>query len=160
MTTTVEEILVGIFRSPSIPPSPALQPSVCWEYLHSRRQQCTALITRNEPSVLTAPSDVSETEQGQTNSYTLLTYIMEDLKTMSDKHWEISLYLVDRASFSNSFYFFTNLIHLVFFTILAYLSLHVSYQSVHHQEDQMLNYTSSFWRRSFSRWSVVGGRWC
>jgi len=50
-----------------------------------------------------------------------------------------SLYLVDRASFSNSFYFFTNLIHLVFFTILAYLSLHVSDQSVHHQEDQMLN---------------------
>ena len=40
---------------------------------------------------------------------------------------------------SNSFYFFTNLIHLVFFTILAYLSLHVSDQSVHHQEDQMLN---------------------
>ena len=27
----------------------------------------------------------------------------------------ISLYLVDCASFSNSFYFFTNLIHLVFF---------------------------------------------
>ena len=43
-----------------------------------------------------------------------------------------SLYLVDRASFSNSFYFLTNLIHLVFFTILAYLSLHVSDQSVHH----------------------------
>ena len=51
----------------------------------------------------------------------------------------ISLYLVDHASFSNSFYFFTNLIHLVFFTILAYLSLHFSDQSVHHQEDQMLN---------------------
>jgi len=50
-----------------------------------------------------------------------------------------SLYLVDRVSFSNSFYFFTNLIHLVFFTTLAYLSLHVSDQSVHHQEDQMLN---------------------
>ena len=30
----------------------------------------------------------------------------------------MSLYLVHRASFSNSFYFFTNLIHLVFFTIL------------------------------------------
>ena len=50
-----------------------------------------------------------------------------------------------------SFYFFTNLIHLVFFTILVYLSLHVSDQSVHHQEDQMLNYTSSFWRRSLGR---------
>ena len=73
---------------------------------------------------------------------------------------KLSLYLVDRASFSNSFYFFTNLIHLVFFTILAYLSLHVSDQSVHHQEDQMLNYTSSFWRRSLGRWSVVRGRWC
>ena len=56
----------------------------------------------------------------------------------------VSLRLADRASFSNSFYFFTNLIHLVFFTILAYLSLHVSDQSVHHQEDQMLSYTSSF----------------
>jgi len=42
---------------------------------------------------------------------------------------------------SNSFYFFTNLIHLVFFTILGYLFLHVSDQLVHHQEDQMLNYT-------------------
>ena len=72
----------------------------------------------------------------------------------------ISFYLVDRASFSNSFYFFTNLIHLVFFTIIAYLSLHVSDQSVHYQEDQMLNYTSSFWRRSLGRWSVVVGRWC
>jgi len=51
----------------------------------------------------------------------------------------------------NSFYFFTDLIHLVFFTILAYLSLHVSDQSVHQQEDQMLNYTSSFWRRSLGR---------
>ena len=40
----------------------------------------------------------------------------------------LSLYLVDRASFSNSFYFYTKLIHLVFFTILAYLSLHVSDQ--------------------------------
>jgi len=63
----------------------------------------------------------------------------------------VCLYLVDRASFSNSFYFFTNLIHLVFFTILAYLSLLVSDQSVHHQEDQMLNHTSSFWRRSLGR---------
>jgi len=63
----------------------------------------------------------------------------------------ISLYLVDHASFSNSFYFFTNLMHLVFFTILAYLSLHVLDQSVHHQEDQMLNYTSSFWRRYLGR---------
>ena len=63
----------------------------------------------------------------------------------------LSLYLVDSASFSNSFYFFTNLIHLVSFTILAYLSLHVSDQSVHHQEDQMLNYTSSFWRRCLGR---------
>jgi hypothetical protein len=53
------------------------------------------------------------------------------------------LYLVDRASFSISFYFFTKLIHLVFFTILAYLSPHVSDQSVRHQEDQM--------RRSLSR---------
>ena len=74
--------------------------------------------------------------------------------------WTPSLYLADRASFSNSFYFFTNLIHLVCFTILAYLSLHVSDQSVHHQEDQMLKYTSSFWRRSLGRWSVVCGRWC
>jgi len=56
-----------------------------------------------------------------------------------------------RISVIHSFYFFTNLIHLVFFTILAYLSLHVSDQSVHHQEDQMLNYTSSFWRRSLGR---------
>ena len=30
---------------------------------------------------------------------------------------------IDKLS-SGSFYFFTNLIHLVFFTILAYLSLH------------------------------------
>jgi len=52
---------------------------------------------------------------------------------------------------SDSFYFFTNLIHLVFFTIFAYLSLHVSDQSVHHQDDQMFNYTSSFWRRSLGR---------
>jgi hypothetical protein len=36
-------------------------------------------------------------------------------------------------------------------TILAYLSLHVSDQSVHHQENQMLNYTSSFWHRSLRR---------
>jgi hypothetical protein len=35
MTTTLEEILVGIFRFPSIPPPPTLPPSVCWEYLHS-----------------------------------------------------------------------------------------------------------------------------
>jgi len=62
-----------------------------------------------------------------------------------------SLYLVDRALFSNSFYFFTKFIHLVFFTVFAYLSLHVSDQSVHHQEDQMLNYTGSFWRRSLGR---------
>ena len=46
---------------------------------------------------------------------------------------------------THSFYFFTNLIHLVFFTIFVYLSLHVSDQSAHHQEDQMFNYTSSFW---------------
>jgi len=60
----------------------------------------------------------------------------------------------------HSFYFFANSIHLVFFTVFAYLPLHVSDQSVHHQEHQMLNYTSSFWRRSLRRWSVVGGRWC
>jgi hypothetical protein len=35
----------------------------------------------------------------------------------------LSLYLVDRPSFSNSFYFFTNLIHLVFLQSLDYLSL-------------------------------------
>ena len=53
----------------------------------------------------------------------------------------------------NSFYFFTNLIHLVFYSLWLFvsLSLHVSDQSVHHQEDQMLNYTSSFWRRSLGR---------
>ena len=56
-----------------------------------------------------------------------------------------------KLSRCNSFYFFTNLIHLVFFIIFAYLSLHVSDQSVHHQEDQMLNYTSSFWRLSLCR---------
>jgi len=60
------------------------------------------------------------------------------------------LYLVDRALFFTSFYFFTNLIHLVFYNpwLFVSLSLHVSEQSVHHQEDEMLNYTSSFWRRS------------
>jgi len=79
---------------------------------------------------------------------------------MMQKQIPKSLYLVERASFSNLFYFFTNLIHLVFFTILAYLSLHVLDQSVHHQEDQMLHYTSSFWGRSLGRWSVVCGRWC
>ena len=52
-------------------------------------------------------------------------------KTNDLKQSYKSLYFVDRASFSNSFYFFTNLIHLVFFTILVYLSLHVSDQSVH-----------------------------
>ena len=35
------------------------------------------------------PSGVSETEQGEKNSYTLLTYIMEDLETESDRHWKI-----------------------------------------------------------------------
>jgi len=75
-------------------------------------------------------------------------------------HGKCPLLLIGTKLTANSFYFFTNLIHLVFFTILAYLSLRVSDQSVHHQEDEMLNYTSSFWRRSLGRWSVVGGRWC
>ena len=60
-------------------------------------------------------------------------------------------YYYYKLSYTSSFYFFTNLIYLAFFTILAYLSLRVSDQSVHHQEDQMLNYTSSFWRRSLGR---------
>jgi hypothetical protein len=40
------------------------------------------------------------------------------------------------------------------------LSLHVSDRSVHQQENQMLNYTSSFWHRFLGCWSVVRGCWC
>jgi hypothetical protein len=36
-------------------------------------------------------------------------------------------------------------------TILDYLPLHVSDRSVHHQEDQMFNYTCGFWHSSLGR---------
>jgi len=78
-------------------------------------------------------------EEGQTTGRNMLVRTQRINHIIQLNCKLLSLYLVDRASFSKLFYFFTNLIHLVFFTILAYLSLHVSDQSVHRHEDQMLN---------------------
>ena len=47
---------------------------------------------------------------------------------------------------------------ILFFYIYSF-SLHVSDRLVHHQENQMFNYTCSLWHRSLSRWCVVRGRW-
>jgi hypothetical protein len=47
-----------------------------------------------------------------------------------------------------------------FYIYNPWFSSHVLNRSVHHQENQMLDYTSSFWHRSLGRWSVVRDRWC
>jgi len=144
------------------------------QYAHCTSLQPTALsppfpYLHTLPLLPASPLFWDRLTEHETSFHTLATIyaatqsITEDLNHQEMVWYEWSnksLYLVDHASFSNSFYFFTNLIHLVSFTILAYLSLHVSDQSVHHQENQMLNYASSFWRRSLGCWSVVGGRWC
>jgi len=81
------------------------------------------------------------------------------LLRISTKHTKLIFIHGWPASFSNSVSFLYQLDTLSFLYNPC-LSLHVSDQSVHHQEDLMLNYTSSFWRRSLGRWSVLGGRWC
>jgi len=56
-----------------------------------------------------------------------------------------------KNSYQYWFYFFSNLIHLYFPILHLQFSLHVSDRLVHHQENQLFNYTGSLWHRSLGR---------